>query len=262
MGLYTNNGLVKHAEKALALPTKYMWGGTLYPISDAYINSKVNDYKGFDPTGKTTGYTPERVQKLHTFAGKGYYGVDCVCLIKSYYWSGNPESGGVKSPKYSGATDVNAGTMYDLAKVKGKIGTMPEVPGLIVYSKSHPHVGIYIGNGYTIESTLGARGDGVVKRKLDSFWEYWFECPFIEYPAAAKTVKDPESGDAKAVTLAYKAAIRAEPKNSAAKLGVLTAGTKCVIISGSDTVDPVSNYTYVKLAGGKEQWIVKSAIKK
>lgn len=63
------------------------------------------------------------------------------------------------------------------------------------------------------------------------------------------------------VTLAFDAAIRSKPEASAEKLGLLTLGTKCVIVKGSDTLDPVSRYTYVKLAGGKDQWIVKSAIK-
>ena len=36
MGLYTNTGLVKHAEKALALKTKYMWGGILRPVEQQY----------------------------------------------------------------------------------------------------------------------------------------------------------------------------------------------------------------------------------
>jgi cell wall-associated NlpC family hydrolase len=182
MGLYTNTGLVKHAEKALALKTKYMWGGILRPIEQQYdMLFKMYGNKA------GTGYTTARWNELAQLKNKGYYGVDCVGMIKSYYWSGKPD-GGTGSPKYgaAGYPDVNAGFMYQTAKVKGKISDMPEIPGLIVYSKSHPHVGIYIGNGYTIESTLGARGDGVVKRKLDSFWEYWFQCPYIEYTQSGK----------------------------------------------------------------------------
>ena len=177
MNIYTNTGLVRHAEKALSLPTKYMWGGILRPIEMQYDML----FKMYG-TKSGTGYTAARWDELSKLRGKGYYGVDCVGLIKSYYWSGNPD-GGTGSPKYgaAGFPDVNAGIMYNLSKAKGKIGTMPEIPGLIVYSKTHPHVGVYIGGGYTIESTLGARGDGVVKRKLDTFWEYWFQCPYIEY---------------------------------------------------------------------------------
>ena len=177
MGIYTNTGLVKHAEKALSLPTKYMWGGILRPIEKQY-DMLFRMYG----TGAGTGYTAARWDELAKLRGKGYFGVDCIGLIKSYYWSGDPD-GGTGSPKYgaAGFPDVNAGFMYKQSKVKGKIGDIPETPGLIVYSKTHPHVGIYIGGGYTIESTLGSRGDGVVRRRLDNFWECFFECPYIEY---------------------------------------------------------------------------------
>lgn len=184
---YTNTGLVKHCEKALSLPTKYMWGGILRTIEKQY--DQLFSMYGID---EAKGYTQKRWNELAKLKNKGIYGVDCVGLIKSYYWSSKP-NGGVGSPLYCSSEypDVPAGDMYNLSKCKGKIGTMPEVPGLIVYSKTHPHVGVYIGGGYTIESTLGARGDGVVKRKLDNFWEYWFQCPYIEYTdlhANAKSV--------------------------------------------------------------------------
>jgi cell wall-associated NlpC family hydrolase len=253
MGLYTNKGLVKHAEKALTLKTKYMWGGILRPIEQQYdMLFKMYGNKA------GTGYSTARWNELLQLRNKGYYGVDCVGLVKSYYWSGKAD-GGTGSPKYgaAGFPDVNANYMYQAAKIKGKISTMPEIPGLIVYSKSHPHVGIYIGNGYTIESTLGARGDGVVKRKLDNFWEYWFECPYIEYVKKSQNTKE----SAKSVTLGYKAIVRSEPRKSSVKITEFKPGTKCAVVPGTETVDPETKCVYIQLAGGKEQWIVKSAIK-
>lgn len=177
MAKYTNLGLVNHAKMALGLKTKYMWGGILRTIEKQY-----DMLKSIYGTKPGTGYTDARWQELASLKNQGWYGVDCVGLVKSYYWSGKA-NGGVGSPEYCSDAypDVPATTMYNKAKKKGAIKTMPETPGLIVYSKSHPHVGIYIGNGETIESTLGSRGDGVVKRKLDNFWEYWFECPYISY---------------------------------------------------------------------------------
>lgn len=172
---YTNKGLVAHAKKALNLKTKYMWGGILRPITDSYVDQLAKMYGARQ-------YSASRQSKLKALPD-GYYGVDCVGLIKSYYW------GGVGSPKYMGNTDVNAHGMYAKAKIKGPIKTIPEVPGLVVYCKSSPHVGVYIGNGYVIESTLGSRGDGVVKTKLSAFkWEYWMQCPFIEYDDDDKTL--------------------------------------------------------------------------
>lgn len=173
--MYTNYGLVNHAKKALADKTRYMWGGIYRPITDAYVDTLAKMYP--------TQYSSSRQAKLKALPD-GYYGIDCVGLVKSYYWSGKA-NGGKGSPCYGkpGYPDVNANVMYQRAKVKGPIKTIPEVPGLIVYSKSHPHVGIYVGNGYVIESTLSSRGDGVIKTKLSDWsgWEYWFQCPYIEY---------------------------------------------------------------------------------
>lgn len=148
--------------------TLYMWGGIMRPISYSYISQLAKMYP--------SQYPAARQKTLKTASSMDYFGVDCVGLIKSYYWSG------VGSPKYSGATDYNAGMMYNAAKVKGKLADLPERSGLILYSKTNPHVGVYIGSGLVIESTLGSRGDGVSKSKLQAFgWEYWFECPCIDY---------------------------------------------------------------------------------
>lgn len=253
MNDYTNTGLVNHVKKALALKTKYMWAGTLNPITDSYITQKVNQCKNGGVSASRSGYTEARIKQLRSLANRGYYGVDCVCLVKSYLW------GGVGCPNYQSKYDLPAGSMYDLATVKGSIDTLPECPGIIVISRKHGnHVGVYIGNGETIESTLGSRGDGVVKHKLDkTFWTDWFQCPFIEY----KQIVDTPKTSLRNVTLAFDAAVRSIPSTTGKKLGVLTAGTKCVIVKNSEVKDSVSGYVYVRLGGGKSQWIVKSAIK-
>lgn len=245
---YTNDGLVAHVQAAAKLKTKYMWGGILREITIPYIEQLRSIYG----TKPGTGYSEARYKSLYAIAGQGYYGCDCVGLIKSYYWSGKP-NGGTGSPKYDGKTDVNAGTMYSQAKVKGAISTIPERPGVIVISKTAGnHVGVYIGNGETIECTLGQRGDGVVRRKLDSLWTDWFECPYISYNRVDTVLKN--------VTLAYNAQIRRDPRYKSESLGLLTAGEKCVVITNSKITDPATKYEYIKLYG-RDGWIVTSAIK-
>lgn len=180
MGIYTAEGLIKHAEKALGLNTVYMWGGIMRKVTPAYISQLRRIYG----TKSGTGYNGSRYEQLGKLADGKHYGCDCVGLIKSYYWSGRPD-GGTDSPKYgaAGFPDVNAGMMFSQARAKGSIDTLPERPGIILYCRSSPHVGIYAGDGYVIECTLSARGDGVVRTKLGDFgWEYWFECPYISYP--------------------------------------------------------------------------------
>lgn len=184
---YTNIGLVKHVQAALKLNTKYMWGGILRQITDSYISLLRKNWGNYNGSG----YSDKRWNELKTYVGKNYYGCDCVGLIKSYYWSGK-DDGGTGSPKYgaAGYPDVNAGIMYNNAKVKGAISSLPEIPGIIVYCKTRPHVGVYIGGGWVIESTLSARGDGVIKTKLSDFkWEYWFECPYIQYVKTESQIK-------------------------------------------------------------------------
>lgn len=250
MAKYTNLGLVKHCEKALKMNTMYMWGGVLREITERYIN-QVSGIKGYEKQ-----YPESRKAKLRTVIGKKYFGVDCVGLIKSYYWSGNAD-GGTGSPEYAknGCPDVNAHGMYAAAKVKGPISTIPETPGLIVYSKTNPHVGVYIGGGYVIESTLGSRGDGVVKTKLKDFkWEYWFQCPYITYEEALTVT-------VKRVKLMYHAEARKEPRASSKSCGRLVPGMFVTVVKDSETIDNATGYVYIKIKrNGEEQWIVKSAL--
>lgn len=189
--MYTNKGLVKHAEKALADKTVYMWGGIYRPVTEKYIQDLYKIY------GKKQ-YPDSRIADLRKCIGKGYYGIDCVGLVKSYYWSGKAV-GGKGSPNYdkAGFPDVNATTMFNAAKEKGTIDKLPEIPGLILYSTKHPHVGVYIGNGYVIESTLSARGDGVSKARVTDWngWTHWFKCPYIAYEEEKATVSAVKVGD-------------------------------------------------------------------
>lgn len=164
--IYTNTGLVRHCKNALGDKTMYMWGGIYRSITGEYVDTLAKMYPA--------QYGTARQKLLKAHSDSGYYGIDCVGLIKSYYWGGKGSRG------YQGATDVNATAMFERAKIKGKIGSLPEQAGLILYCKSNVHVGVYIGNGEVIESTLSMRGDGVVKTRLNDFgWEYWCQCPYI-----------------------------------------------------------------------------------
>lgn len=167
MGKLTNEGLVKYCDEMSKRLTVYMWGGLMQPITTTLIKVKANQYPKH--------YTQSRQRYLSTLVGRGY-GCDCVGLIKSYWF------GGVGSPYYDCKKDCNTTGLYNLAKKKGKIKSMPETPGLIVYMSGH--VGVYVGNGKVIECTMSKYGDGVVYTNLKGRgWTHWLECPYIEYPA-------------------------------------------------------------------------------
>ena len=166
MNNHTNLGLVAHAQAALQLATAYMWGGILRPITTSLVDRLSAQYP--------THYSTSRKQGLLVLTKGNYYGVDCVGLIKSYYW------GGVGSPRYSSSTDVDANSMHHHATVKGIINNMPETPGLCVWMEGH--IGIYIGGGRVIEATRSSYGDGVVETALAGRgWTHWLQCPAIDY---------------------------------------------------------------------------------
>lgn len=162
---YTNSGLVSYCKAALKLKTKYMWGGLFRPVTASYVTMLAQMYPKQYPSSR----------KADLSKNSGYYGVDCVGLVKSYYF------GGVGSPSYNGAADYGVGTMYKAAKTKGKIATFDRVPGRLVMTADFGHVGVYIGDNKVIESTLGSRGDGVVQSNFSAVsWANWCQCPCIE----------------------------------------------------------------------------------
>ncbi len=169
---YTNSGLVKHCKEALKLKTVYMWGGLFREVTKSYIN-QLSGIKGYE-----VHYPAARKAHLCGLTGKGYFGCDCVGLVKSYYFGGFGLEKNAKG--YVTAWDYGVGTMYKAAKVKGAISSMPKKEGVLVMTSDFGHVGVYIGNGEVIECTLSKFGDGAVKTKFtDRNWAWWCQCPVI-----------------------------------------------------------------------------------
>lgn len=172
----TNKGLVEFAKQMLALgdDTLYVYGSFGRTLTESLINQKAIQY----------AYNfPRKSLYKEIMDSKGTeYAFDCVGLIKAYYW--NWKDG---KTDYKSSQDKSANGMLSAAKVKGKIATMPEVPGLLVHMSGH--IGIYIGGGYVIECTPTTSfakqshgAGGVCKTKLTARkWTSWLECPFIDY---------------------------------------------------------------------------------
>lgn len=171
MTKYTNSGLVTHCKKALKLKTAYMWGGLFREITDNYIKQLSEMYP--------QQYGTNRQNTLKAIADKGYYGCDCIGLIKSYYFGGIGIAANAKG--YDGSKDYGVGGMFEAAKSKGKINAMPKNDGILLMTADLSHAGVYIGDGQVIECTLSSLGDGVVQTNFsDRCWNFWCQCPFLE----------------------------------------------------------------------------------
>jgi len=166
----TNIGLVEHAKMALKDKWGYVWGTYGNVLTETLFKQKLSQYP--EGVGNYKGFIEEHWLNKRT--------ADCVGLIKSFsWWQGD-------NPSYNAKTDVSADSMYAIAKEKGPINIMPEIPGLCLWKKGH--IGIYIGNGQVIE----ARGTkyGVIQSPLtgsgSAGWTHWLKCPFIEYQEEVK----------------------------------------------------------------------------
>lgn len=117
---------------------------------------------------------------------------DCIGLIKCFIWHNYSQD----NSEYYGKTcpDYNCEQMFARAKEKGRINTIPDQAGIIVYQRGH--VGVYIGNGEVIEATA-AFGGKVVKSYFKgdhtgnkrTTWTHWFKMPELVYKPATKKSK-------------------------------------------------------------------------
>lgn len=159
----TSDGLVNFVLGCVGRP--YIYGTYGQILTERLLVSKAAQYPN--------KLTAARVKKAReSFIGKRVS--DCHGLIKNYLWAGSPDD----APIYQAAQDISADEAFNRAKVKGRIDTIPERPGVCV--RYAGHVGVYIGHGDVIE----ARGFdyGTVKTKLTARkWSDWYEHPFIEY---------------------------------------------------------------------------------
>lgn len=168
--MLTNLGLVEFVKKARDRKDGYVYGTFGQILTEKLLDEKLEQY-------------PVQVGKYLDFIKSHYMSKrvhDCVGLIKAYIWTN--QNGVIV---YNASQDVSANGMYNLAKIKGPIDTMPDISGICV--RYDGHIGVYIGDGKVVE----ARGttSGVVETNLKGRgWTHWLKCPFIEYVDAVREV--------------------------------------------------------------------------
>ena len=171
----TGAGLAKWAEDAYKNGWVYWYGTCAYECTQSLLNSKTAQYPSH--------YGDDRMKTYKKHIADGKTCADCVGLIKGYAWDQDGDIN-TRDGKYAsnGMPDKGAKGMYNAAKIKGKISTLPEIPGALVWTSSQGHVGVYVGNGYVVELRGFAYGSQRNKLTSRSF-THWGLCPYVEYTA-------------------------------------------------------------------------------
>lgn len=176
--MFKASELVAFVLAMLGMP--YWYGTCVYRCTESTLKSKTKQYPEH--------YASGRMPRYRSDIAKRKICMDCVGMIKGFFWTNggkdviryiNGEVDAYKN-KYAsnGCPDKSANGMLEYCQKQGckwgTIGSIPDVPGILVFFPGH--VGVYIGNGYVVE----ARGFayGVVKTKLSARgWKHWAYLP-------------------------------------------------------------------------------------
>ena len=163
--MFTNMDLVRFCEKVYADKWVYWYGTCGYKCTTPLYNGKKNQYPSH--------YTAKRTAAYEADIKAGKMCADCVGMIKAFFWKGGSMDGANKYAS-NNCPDTSANGMIKLCKESGPIDTMPDIPGLVVWKNGH--IGVYIGNGYTIEMK-GFDYDCKRNKLSDGPWTKWGRLP-------------------------------------------------------------------------------------
>ena len=183
----------------------YMYGCFGQPVTASLIEAKSKQYPSF--------YTAAKRAELKKLIGKGYFGTDCIGLVKMIFWdwSGDPNksNGGAKYAS-NGVPDINADTMITKCKSVTTDFSNIEIGEFLWIPQ---HCGIYIGNGLAVECSpkwknsvqITAVGNIGAKPGYNTrTWDRHGRLPYISYStSSSSTPTNTRPEPAKAYSKAY-----------------------------------------------------------
>ena len=157
---------------------KNRYGYVLGAQGETYTKELAQKWGDQKRSGKTATYFVTNCKKWYTPPRKV---VDCSGMIVLAMRTEDSDYG-----------DRTANTFKNQFTQSGRIGTLPDIPGVAVWKNGH--IGIYIGNNLVVEARGYAYGVVVSKVSANS-WTYWGKLKDVEYGggASAGTPETPEA---------------------------------------------------------------------
>lgn len=195
----TAEGLVAWAKQAYEEGWVYWYGTCGYACTESLLKSKTKQYPDH--------YGESRMTTYRKHIAEGRVAADCIGLFKSYAWDKDGDidtrDGGYG---INGQPDKGAKQTLNNCKVKGDISTIPEIPGLAVWTKTGGHIGVYVGDGYVVEARGFGYNPPVQRNKLSSrSFTTWGLYPYTKYTeeqeAIARAAAGSTAGDNSTPTL-------------------------------------------------------------
>lgn len=182
----TAEGLVQWAEQAYQDGWVYWYGTCGYACTNGLLERKTNQYPDH--------YKSNRQAKYKKHIAEGKVCSDCIGLFKSYAWDKDDDID-TRASSYgsNGQPDKGAKQTLKACKVKSSIDTMPEIPGLAVWTKTGGHIGLYVGNGEVLELRDFANGFQRSKLSERSF-KTWGLYPYTTYTAEQEAIAKAAAG--------------------------------------------------------------------
>lgn len=169
--------LVDYCKKQVGRP---YWNGGIGQMASIGLYKQNKDRLNY---GDWSIYADDVGKKVH----------DCNGLVKAFFWTDNADAF-LKVGQYqsNGCGDWSVEEMYNQCPEKGDIGTMPKLPGVLLFTSNFSHMGVYVGDGKVVEAR--GTGKGVQLNYLSArgtFTKWGKLSRLIEYDMLAETPKKP-----------------------------------------------------------------------
>ena len=193
--MITAEALIKKFQEALADKWGYIWGTSGQVWTEADQKNLVNAFvKKYGNNWKNSPEAKEQDKYLSAVNGAKWIGCHVADCSGLFLWAFRQLGGSIAH----GSNSIYRSYCSSKGKLQGGKRTDGQalLPGTAVFTgksaDSHPHIGLYVGDGNVIEA-MGSVNGVTTSKITNSKWTYWGELKDVRY-GAAEPGEEPEPG--------------------------------------------------------------------